>query len=309
MNMPIDLRHLRYFNVLAEELHFGRAAERLHMAQAPFSQQIRQLEERIGTDLFHRTTRKVQLSAAGLRFRDYAQKILLDVDEAVRYARSTSSEEAGRIRVGCINMVLSSILPGAIRKLRDIHPAVVVTPSTQTTGLQIDMLLDNKLDLALIRPSALPNYLRGEIIFREALCVAMPEDHPLAKASMVQPKQLENVNLMSFAAKLGTSYGPAVDRALKQAGVRPVLGEEFADTSSALCLVSAGIGVAILPTSTSIFQYPGVVYRPLNLDRVTADIMLVTRHGAVDRKTRDFIAAIREFSSHLEIVADGPSRL
>lgn len=296
MNSNIDIRHLRYFCMLAEELHFGRAAERLHMAQAPFSQQIRQLEDRVGTELFHRTTRKVQLSAAGVRFLEYAQKIVADVEEAVRYAKSTSSDEAGVIRVGCINMVLSSILPKAIRELQRKHPAVIVTPTTQTTGVQINMLLDDKLDLALVRPTALPSYLRGETIMRERLCVALPEDHPLSQLEELQPTDLDGVDLMSFSAKLGTSYGPDVTRALKKAGATPNAALQFVDTSSALCLVSAGCGVAILPMSANVFRYPGVTYRPIDLGDVSADIMLVVRHGRLSRKMSDFVDLLRSLA-------------
>ncbi|ARO15846.1 LysR family transcriptional regulator (plasmid) [Ketogulonicigenium robustum] len=301
MNHQIDLRHIRYFAVLAEELHFGRAAERLNMAQAPLSQQIRQLEERIGTSLFHRTTRHVQLSAAGHRFASYAQRILSDVDEAIRFTRATTSEEAGRIRVGCINMVMATILPGAIKQLKQLHPATIVTPVTHTTGVQIQMLLDDQLDLALTRPTSLPNYLHGEVIFQESFCVALPADHPLTALTTLEAHHLDNVQLMNFTAKLGTGYGREIHRALKRAGVKPVIGAEFIDTSSALCLVSASEGVAILPRSAAWLSQPGVVFRPINLPGATADIMLVSRNVAMDVKTRDLAGLIRQIARALPV--------
>lgn len=297
MSTQIELRHFRYFSVLAEELHFGRAAERLNMAQAPLSQQIRQLEERIGVPLFHRTTRHVQLSAAGHRFLPYAQRILEDVDEAIRFTRVQSSDEVGKIRVGCINMVLATILPGAIRMLKQLHPATSVIPVTQTTGIQIEMLLDDRLDLALTRPTSLPNYLHGEIIFRETFCAAIPSDHPLAHLETLEATDLDNVELMNFAAKLGTGYEREIHRAIKRAGAHPVTGSEFTDTSSALCLVGAGDGIAILPRSVAMTAQPGVIFRPINLPGATADIMLVSRNISSDVKTRDLAAFIRKIAT------------
>ena len=289
----IEIRHLRYFSVLSEELHFGRAAERLHMSQAPFSQQIRQLEERVGTTLFHRTTRKVQLSEAGYRFRDYADRILTDLDEAVRFARDSTAEEAGRIRAGCVLVAAAYVLPQAMRRMREMHPAVMVTPVFQTTGAQVQMMLDGVIDIAFIRPTALPSYLRAEVIFSEGMCVAMPKDHPLAKKKSLMPMDLNNLPLMRFVAKLGTGFEPLVVRELKELGVTYSRGEEYTDTSAGLCKIAAGFGVALMPRSAAMNAYPNVAYRPIQLDNLHAEVMMVTRAGRLDRKLTDFCDIIR----------------
>ncbi|SMY09450.1 LysR family transcriptional regulator [Flavimaricola marinus] len=289
----IEIRHLRYFLLLAEELHFGRAAERLHMAQAPFSQQIKQLEERIGTPLFHRTTRKVQMSEAGRRFQSYAQQVLSDLDEGVRFARATASDEAGQIRVGLISVGTSTVLPIAMRKFRDIHPAVLLSPFSETTGVQLRMLLENELEVGLMRPARLPSYLRGEVIYREGMCVAMSSDHPLATRESLTAEDLVGQPLMRFIAKIGTGFEPTINKYLADVGVQPEQGPEYTSTAAGLCLVAGGMGLAIMPYSAAVNAYPGISYLPIDLGGILAEVSMVTRAGPMDRKLKDLCDVIR----------------
>ncbi|MGZ9811164.1 LysR family transcriptional regulator [Pseudoroseicyclus sp. H15] len=295
MTNGIEIRHLRYFVVLAQELHFGRAAERLHMAQGPFSQQIKQLEGRVGTPLFHRTTRKVQLSEAGHRFQSYAQEVLSNLDEGVRFARATASDEAGQIRVGTISVASALVMPKVMRRFRELHPAVLVTPVSETTAELVNMLMENEIDIALMRPASWPSYLMGDVICRESMCVAMSDDHPLAERDSLTPEDLADQPLMRFAAKIGTGFGPVINKVLAGAGVRPAPGAEYNDTQAALCMAAAGPGLAIVPRSTGVYAYPGITYLPIELGGEGAEVCMVTRAGSRDRKIEDLCSLIRDY--------------
>jgi DNA-binding transcriptional LysR family regulator len=177
--MPIELRHLRYFVAVADELHFGRAAERLGMSQPPLSQQIRQLEGEMDVRLFLRDSRRVELTEAGRAFLTEARAILARVDEAVEQARRAQRGETGELRIGMTRATpLSPQIPAAIFAFRRQSPAVHLHLLEMNTLQQIDALLDHRLDLGIIRKRALPEALASQALFRDPLAVVMRGDHP-----------------------------------------------------------------------------------------------------------------------------------
>lgn len=294
MQTQIELRHLRYFLVLARELHFGRAADTIGISQAPYSQQIKQLEDRLGTRLFERTTRRVSLTEAGVRFLEYCDTIMETLDEGISHARAASSEEGGRLRIGAIRIAASYILPLVLQEFRKRYPAVIVEIFGLTTGAQLRMLETNELDIALVRPASIPGTFLAEVICEEGLCAALHRDHPLCQKSKLELADLHNQPMVLFTDKVGTDYSNALRSAIRRHSISPNIVGEFSDTSGGVCLVASGLGIAVLPESSRSSVYPEVVYREIKVPDVTAKLVMVRPDRETSRKTDDFAAIMRE---------------
>ena len=183
----MELRHLRYFVAVAEERHFGRAAERLHIAQPPLSQQIRRFEAELGEPLFYRTTRSVELAPAGEALLERAPAILAAVDAAVEDARRAARGEYGRLAIGFTGSSTYAMLPSLAAAMRDELPGVVLDlQGEQLTPAQVARLLDGTLDLGLLRPPVHERELATEVLHSEPLLAVLPEAHPLANAEAVR---------------------------------------------------------------------------------------------------------------------------
>lgn len=301
MQANIEIRHLRYFAALARELHFGRAADIIGISQAPYSQQIKQLEDRLGTKLFERTTRRVSLTEAGGKFLEYSDKILDTLDEGVSHARAASSEEGGRLRVGAIRIAASYILPFVLREFRRRYPAVIVEVSGMTTSVQLRKLEAGELDIALVRPASVPGSFTAEVICEEGLCAALHKDHPLCRKSKLELADLHQQPMVFFKDTMGTDYSNALRAAIRRHPVSPNIIGEFADTSGGVCLVASGIGIAVLPESARSSAYRDVVYRQINVPGVTEKLVMVRRDRAAGRKFNDFAALLREAGAATEL--------
>lgn len=294
MQTQIELRHLRYFLVLARELHFGRAADTIGISQAPYSQQIKQLEDRLGTRLFERTTRRVSLTEAGVRFLEYCDIIMDTLDEGISHARAASSEEGGRLRIGAIRIAASYILPLVLQEFRQLYPAVIVEIFGLTTSAQLQMLETGELDIALVRPASVPGSFVAEVICEEGLCAALHRDHPLCKKPHLELADLHQQPMVLFKDKVGTDYSNTLRAAIRRHTISPNIVGEFSDTSGGVCLVASGLGIAVLPESSRSSAYPEVVYREIRVPNVTAKLVMVRPDRDAGRKTDDFTAILRE---------------
>ncbi|MBV9229224.1 MAG: LysR family transcriptional regulator, partial [Chloroflexi bacterium] len=176
----MELRHLHYFIAVAEELHFGKAAERLQMAQPPLSQQIRQLEDELGVQLFYRTKRHVQLTEAGHVFLQEARQTLIQAEQAIVAARRAGRGELGRLAIGFVGSATSDILPTLIRGFQERYPEVELLLRELTTAQQVRALQDGRIHVGILRPPVHDDTLRIETLFKEPLIVALPERHPLS---------------------------------------------------------------------------------------------------------------------------------
>lgn len=264
----MELRHLRYFVAVAEERHFGRAAERLHMAQPPLSQQIRQLEAELGLTLLARTTRRVDLTPAGAAYLERAQEILGAVDAAAHEAASIASGRRGRLLIGCVGSATYSLLPALARTLRAELPEVefgfrgeMLSPD------QAAALADGTLDLGLLRP--LPTGSAGGLglsithLRQENLLVAIPKDHRFAGRRRVRIADLDSEDLVIHAGSGRSAMNAMIQDLFDSAGIRTHIAHEVAETSTLVTFVAAGLGVAIVPEPTAALAVPGVVYVPL----------------------------------------------
>ncbi|MDT0220959.1 LysR substrate-binding domain-containing protein [Gordonia sp. AC31] len=266
----MELRHLRYFRAVAEELHFGRAAERLHMAQPPLSQQIRQLEDELGVALLARSTRRVELTPAGADYLQRAVAILDSVDAAARQAQRIADGRQGNLAIGCVGSATYSLLPALVRALSDELPDVDVhVRGEMLAPAQIAALESGDIDLALLRMPINTTGLRVESIRSDRLIVALPHDHPLAHGASDTPVDLALLRGDDFIVHAGSGKSVmhgVLSAAAGRAGFVPRVRHEVEETSTLVTLVAAGVGVALVPEPTSALGIPGVVYRPLDTD-------------------------------------------
>jgi DNA-binding transcriptional LysR family regulator len=274
----MELRHLRYFVAVAEELHFRRAAERLHMSQPPLSQQIRRLEEEVGATLLVRNQRRVELTAAGTAYLARAREILLAVEDAAREARRVQRGEVGRLAVGFVGSALYSVVPELLRAFRDRHPDVGLRLHELGTTEQLRRLDDGRLDIGFIRAPGSRAGLSIETVLREPVVAALPDVHPLARGGEVRVQDLAGQPLVLMtragAPGLRAALGPVTDGLGEDAIV-----QEVAEMQTLIGLVAAGVGMSFVPESVRALARAGVVYRPLAGEAPTVALSAAWRTG------------------------------
>jgi DNA-binding transcriptional LysR family regulator len=257
----MELRQLRYFLVVADELHFARAAERLHITQPPLTVAVRRLERELGVRLFDRTTRRVTLTAAGQAFRDRIQVAVADIDDAAKDVADVAAGKSGKIRVGFVSSASYTTVPEAIRAFRQHRPRVDLVLHPLTSGEQVEQLLDGNLDLGLIRdPGDVPG-LNLELLSTEDLVAVLPETHRLAAAEEVRPKDLEGEPMILFPYRLMPGFVARVLRLFDSLPTPPMVVQQAIHQETVLGLVAAGLGISVLPESVQRFQMPGVTTR------------------------------------------------
>ncbi|MFB1116115.1 LysR family transcriptional regulator [Dickeya dadantii] len=277
--MNIELRHLRYFVAVAEELHFGRAAEKLHISQPPLSQQIQALEEQIGAQLLERNNRNVRLTQAGELFLKEAWAIINQVSQAAERAARIQRGEIGELNIGFtssapfVKQVSRSLL-----QFRQSYPEVHIQMLEINTKQQIEPLLDGKLDLGVMRNNPLPETLRHQLLLHEPMVAVVHEEHPLAAApgGHISIQQLANEPFVFFAREVGTALYDEVLTLLKKYGITPYITQEVGEAMTIIGLVSAGLGVSLLPASFRRIRVDGVKYLSLQEKDAISEMWLVT---------------------------------
>lgn len=258
----MDLRLLRYFTVLAEELHFGRAATRLHMSQPPLSQQIKLLETELGTPLFLRTQRRVELTAAGMALKAQAALVFAQMERAVDLTRQAGRGHWGTLEIGMISSLMVGLLPQALRTFQDRYPDVKWTLHELQPAAQQAALKERRLDLCFYRMGRSDPELTSEPLSSEAIAVVLPQQHRLAKRPRLTLKDLADERFISF--KLDQSqFAAYLYQSCIEAGFTPNVYQQVVEVQTLLSLVRAGLGIGLLPASTGQFGHAGVVYRAL----------------------------------------------
>jgi len=289
-----ELRHLRYFVAVAEELHFGRAARRLGIAQPPLSQQIRQLEERLGVTLFSRTSRQVALTPAGEALLRGARRTLAEVGLAAAAARRAATGETDALRVAYTDSAALSVLPRAIRRFRSELPSVHLDLVEGSTAAQIDAVARDLVDLAVVRGPVVQPTLRTEVVLREPFLLALPESHPLTRLAAVELGVLGTEPMVLFPRHLAPDFHDTISAMCRAAGFTPLVAYEGAEYQTILSLVAAGLGVSLVPRSVENLQRRGVVYRAIPDAPPRAEIAAVYRIESWSRPLEAMLAALRE---------------
>lgn len=286
----LELRHLRYFITVAEELHFGRAAARLHMAQPPLSQQIRQLEEELGFQLFYRTKRSVQITEAGAVFLAECRRIMQQLDQAVQLGQQVSRGERGQLVIGFVSSAAYSVLPTLLQSFRAAAPEVSLELHELTTDQQIQWLRDRRMDVGLVRPPVDEPDFCLMPLFEEPLVVALPQQHPLTQQPNVSLKDLAGKPFVLFPRPLAPGLYDQIISLCQQSGFSPAVVQEAIQMQTIISLVAAEIGVAIVPLSLKNLQRTGVVYRELQEPTPKAAIALLTRQADPSPTVQKFLA-------------------
>lgn len=278
----MELRHLRYFIAVAEELNFTRAATRLHIGQPPLSMQIRDLEEEIGVRLFERGPRRVALSTAGERFLLHARRILDGVEEAVAEARRAARGELGELRVGFTSSLpFTDLLPDALNAYRRRFPQVRLQLREMFTPEQFQSLVRGELDVGFVRLQAgtPPAGIVLREVARNPLRLVVNAAHRLAGAAQVHLAELAGEDFISFPADVGTDL-PGVLRALcRQAGFEPRIVQTAREATTQIGLVAAGLGVAVLPAPLESVRIARVRYLALAEPEAQFRLALAIREG------------------------------
>lgn len=259
----IELRHLRYFSVLAEELHFGRAARRLAISQPPLSVAIRQLEDDVGARLFERNSKEVRLTPAGQALRESTRQLLAQAEEAVLEARAVGAGAAGRLRIGFVGAMLYRGLPQALRAFQAAHPVVRVTLAELNSGDQIAELMHDRLDLGFVHTHRMPAELDRRLLVSEPFVACLPARHRLARQRALAPADLRGQPFVLFARSASPDYHERVLSICGEAGFLPEVRHEARHWLAVVSLVSQGLGVALVPDALRRSTLRGAVFRPL----------------------------------------------
>jgi DNA-binding transcriptional LysR family regulator len=274
--MNVELRHLRYFIAVAEELHFGRAAIRLNISQPPLSQQILQLEQEIGAQLFTRTNRSVQITAAGQQFLQDARGILLQVEQAASRAARLHNGQEGELRIGFTSSApFTGLVSDALYHFRQRWPAVHIQMQEINTRQQLAPLHEGRLDLGVMRNTPLPSDLQHQLLLREPLCAVVHWAHPLADAEAISVQALANEPFVFFDPLGGTALYGEILALLHRYQIKPFITQEVGEAMTILGLVATGLGVSILPASFRRARLADVVWLPLHEADALSEVWLV----------------------------------
>lgn len=296
--MTIELRQLRYFVTVAEELHFGRAARRLHMTQPPLSQTIMALEETLGAPLFERNRRGVTLTAAGAALLPEAQRLLLQAAGLPELVQRAATGASGRLSLAFVSSADYSVLPPTLRAYRAENPQVEITLKEATSDLQLDDLLEGRVDAGLLIPP-LPDRARQELdylpVLSEPLVLAAPAGLPaLARARAADLRKLAGLPLIIFPRHISPGLYDAILSVFRAAGITAEVGQEAIQMQTIVSLVSAGMGLALVPQSVSNLRRPGVEYLPLVQSTPLVETGLAWRRDNASPVLRGFLELMKK---------------
>jgi DNA-binding transcriptional LysR family regulator len=290
----MELRQLRYFVAVAEEGHFGRAAQRLHMSQPPLSMQIKGLEAELGVELLHRSTRQVRLTDAGRAFLERSRAILGAVKEARDAARGAEDGTQGQLHVGFISSATLSLLPPSIRLFRERFGGVELELKELTSAQQVDALYADEIEVGLVRlPMRAPG-IRFEPVLEERLVVAMPSGHALEKRELVSLEEIADLPLIFFTRQLIPGFHAQIVELFQRVGVFPRVAQHAVHLQTIVGLVASGIGIAILPSSAERISREGVEYRGLDVPDATSWTGLAWIEGSESALVKNFVCTVRE---------------
>ncbi len=290
----MELKHIRIFLAVAEELHFSRAAERMHMAQSALSAQIRDLEDKLGVQLFFRTTRNVSLTRAGQAFLPEARAALAQADAAIEAARAFGGDGADIFKVGGVDSAMAGLLPDLIRRFRKQMPNVEVKAFEMLSAPAIHGLSHRSLDVAFVRNPPKEDFLSARLVFREPIIAAIPADHHCAGQTMIEPAQIAAEPLVIPARSHRPILFDVIQTYLHDHGQDPQILQEANERHMIIAMVAAGLGVSLVPEWVSQFQHKDVVYRPLSDGGPIVDVHVAWRSNENMAAVHSFLDLLPE---------------
>jgi DNA-binding transcriptional LysR family regulator len=289
----MELRTLRYFAALAEELHFGRAAQRLAITQPPLSLAIRGLEQELGVELFIRTRRRVALTHAGSVFLEHVRGVLARAAESAEAARAAARGEVGRLAIGFMSASIYTLLPAVLRAFRESHGGVRLELQELTLPQQITALRRGDIQVAIVRPPVADAELDSAVVLSEPMLAALPAGHPLNSLRRIGIQRLREQPFVMFQRAPGLVLHHLVLGFCLQHGFTPRVAQEASQTHAVAGLVAAGIGVALVPRSAQEIRLRGVEYRPIVERTPAVETAIAWRRDATSPVVDAFVATAR----------------
>ncbi len=289
----MELRTLRYFVALAEELHFGRAAARLSITQPPLSLAIQALERELNVQLFSRSRRHVALTHAGTTFLQHARAVLARAAEAVQQTQAAARGDVGLLTIGFMSASIYTLLPAVLREFSARHPGVKLELRELTLPQQLAALRRGDLSAGFVRPPVLDAALASVPLLTEPLVAALPDGHPLTKQARVNVTRLREQPFVMFQRAPGLVLHDLVLGFCLQHGFSPRVVQEATQTHAVVGLVSAGIGVALVPASAQAIGLRGVHFRPLAQKSPSIGTVLAWQHGDASPVLQAFVTTAR----------------
>ena len=290
----MELRHLRYFVAVAEELHFTRAALRLNIAQPPLSQQIRALEEQLGVQLFVRTRRSVALTDAGQALLVRARQMLAAAQSLPGELQRVARGEVGLLRIGFSSTLpLTKVLRDIVADHRRTHPDVALNLREMHSQQQFDGLLRGELDVGLVRYNeSAPEGIRLVVLRRDPLRLVVPARHRFARRKSVAIAECRDEAFIGFPGDAGTGTGPLLKRLCAQAGFEPRIAQEAREATTQIGLVAAGLGIAVLPGPLEAVRIEGVRYVALEDAGALLAMSVATRADEASERVLQFVRRV-----------------
>ena len=295
MNLP-DLRQLRHFVAVAEQLHFGRAAAALHISQPPLSRSIQDLEQRLGATLLARTRRKVELTPEGARFLGEAKRLLSQLERAVLDVGSMAAGAGGRLRLGFVSLADYGVLPGLLKAYKAARPGVALALREMLSPEQAVALAAGELDFGLLLPPVAGD-LEHLVVQRERFVAALPSRHSLARArGRIAVRELDGEAFVMAPREIAPGLHDLVAMLTTRAGFSPRVAQEAIQMQTVVSLVSSGLGVAIVPASVANLGRRGVVYREIADAHPRLELWLAWRSGSLSAVGREFVVHARRIA-------------
>jgi DNA-binding transcriptional LysR family regulator len=289
----MQMRHLECFLAVAEELHFTRAAQRLHLSQPPLSRHVRELEEELGVALFRRTRRNVTLTNAGKAYQQRVHSILSQLAQAREEAVRIHRGEVGTLTIGFVGALTYEFLPGLLRRYRARMPNVHLSLRDMVPAEQIEALATGRIDVGFagILPDDCAPEIAHRVLRRERMAAALPDGHILAKRKTIPLEALAEEPWVVMERKISPTYDRFIRRLCAQAGFSPRVEHEAARAQAMLGLVAIGLGVTIVPETIARLPSPGVVFRPLK-QRLIYEHAVIWRAGTVSSLASAFLDSL-----------------
>ncbi len=300
----LDLKALKCFVVLAEELHFGRAADRLHISQPPLSVKIRSLETELGLLLFHRSSRRVELTHSGQILLTEARRVLQDAEQLVKLAASLELGEAGTLAIGFNALLAYRLMPQLVSNFSERYPQVKVTLHEMVSSEQVAALLEHQIDVGLLRPPLPPGF-RSLSLGSEEMMLFLPAKHPLAAHETVCLADLAGEPMLMFSHGESSYLHNLTMEMCTAAGFAPVVRQETRHIHAIVALVGTGMGVALLPASAGFIHMHGIAIRKLTATHAGDGIrraltVLATLETNANPAVQHFLAFVQAAATSVE---------
>ena len=289
----MELRHLRYFVVLADELHFGRAAQRLAMTQPPLSFNIKQLETSLGVTLFDRSSKGVKLTPAGDSFRESALRLLAEADQARTLARQVAAGTTSKVRVGFVGSMLFRGLPERLKDFQRTHPEVQIQLTELNSAEQLDAIARGQLDVGFVHTSRILHGMKRFMYMSEPFVCCLPQGHPAAGLPQIDLRQLNGEAFILFSRGASPDYFERILALCAEQGLQPLVKHEVRHWLSVVSLVAKGMGIAVVPDALRGAGIANVAFVPIGDSKFRSEVHCVWSERRMPTAFAELLDAFR----------------